>query len=97
MNLVFLREISILAVRLRARTSLSVRSILRFLMFHIQNTNIKFDRPFLTLLIGRAVAQAVSRRLSTAAARVQSQVKSYGLCRVQSGTGAGLLHNPHHP
>jgi hypothetical protein len=35
---------------------------------------------------GRAIAQAVSRRLPTAAARVRSQVKSCGICGGQSGT-----------
>jgi hypothetical protein len=36
---------------------------------------------------GRAIAQAVSRRLPTAAARVLSQVRSCGICGRQSGTG----------
>jgi hypothetical protein len=36
-------------------------------------------------------AQAVSRRLPTAAARVQTQVRSCGICDVQSGIGAGIL------
>jgi hypothetical protein len=36
---------------------------------------------------GRAIAQAVSRWLPTAAARVQSQVKSCGICGGQSGPG----------
>jgi hypothetical protein len=40
---------------------------------------------------GRAIAQAVSRRLSTAAARVRAQVRSYGICGEQSGTGAYFL------
>jgi cytochrome c553 len=38
-------------------------------------------------LICRAIAQAVSHRLATAAARVRSQVKSCGMCGGQSGTG----------
>jgi hypothetical protein len=39
----------------------------------------------------RAIAQAVSRRFSTVAARVQAQVMSCGICGTQSGTGAGFL------
>jgi hypothetical protein len=42
-------------------------------------------------LKGRAIAQAVSCRLPTVAARFQSQVTSYGTCGGQSGTGAGFL------
>jgi hypothetical protein len=40
---------------------------------------------------GRAIAQAVSRRLPTAAARVRSQVRSCGICGGQSGTEADFL------
>jgi hypothetical protein len=40
---------------------------------------------------GRAIAQAVSRWLPTAAARVRSQVRSCGICGGQSGSGAGFL------
>jgi hypothetical protein len=40
---------------------------------------------------GRAIAQAVSRRLPTAAARVQAQAGSCGICGGQSGTGAGFF------
>jgi hypothetical protein len=40
---------------------------------------------------GRAIAQAVSRWLSTAAARVRSRVSSSGICGGQSGAGAGFL------
>jgi hypothetical protein len=45
----------------------------------------------LIILVGRAVAQAVSRRLPTEAARVRAQVKSCAICGGQSGTGAGFL------
>jgi hypothetical protein len=40
---------------------------------------------------GRAIAQAVSRLLPTAAARVRAQVWSSGICGGQSGAGAGFL------
>jgi hypothetical protein len=40
---------------------------------------------------GRAIAEAVSRWLPTAAARVQSRVWSSGICVGQSGVGAGFL------
>jgi hypothetical protein len=40
---------------------------------------------------GHAIAEAVSRSLPTAAARVQSQVWSSGICGGQSVAGAGFL------
>jgi hypothetical protein len=40
---------------------------------------------------GRAIAQAVSHWLPTAAARVRSRVWSSGICRGQSGAEAGFL------
>jgi hypothetical protein len=43
------------------------------------------------LYVGRAIAQAVSRWLPTAAARVRVRVRAYGICGEQSGTGAGFL------
>jgi hypothetical protein len=45
----------------------------------------------LTHGLGRAIAQAVSRWLPTAAARVRAQVRSCGICGGQSGVGAGFL------
>jgi hypothetical protein len=41
--------------------------------------------------VGRAIAQAVIRRLLTSAARVRAQVRSCGICGGQSGTGARFL------
>jgi hypothetical protein len=40
---------------------------------------------------GRAIAQAISRRLPIAAARVRAQVRSRGIYGGQSGTEAGFL------
>jgi hypothetical protein len=40
---------------------------------------------------GCTIAQAVSRWLPTAAARVRGQVWSSGICGGQSGAGAGFL------
>jgi hypothetical protein len=40
---------------------------------------------------GRAIVQAVSHRLPTAAARVRSQVRPRGFRGGRSGTGAGVL------
>jgi hypothetical protein len=39
----------------------------------------------------RAIAQAVSRRLPTAAVWVRARVRSCGICGRQSGTEAGIL------
>jgi hypothetical protein len=51
----------------------------------------KANSYLLSLSSGRAIAQAVSRWLHTAAARVRSQVRSCGICGGQCGTGAGFL------
>jgi hypothetical protein len=51
-----------------------------------------FVSTFIRLFtLGRAIAQAVSRWLPTAAARVRSRVWSSGICGGQSGAGAGFL------
>jgi hypothetical protein len=42
-------------------------------------------------LLGRAIAQAVSGWLLTAAARVRSRVWSSGICGEQCGAGVGFL------
>jgi hypothetical protein len=42
-------------------------------------------------VVDRAIAQAVSRRLPTAAARVRAWVRSCAICGGQSGTGVGFL------
>jgi hypothetical protein len=52
---------------------------------------------WLTLQQGRAIAQAVSRWLPTAAARVRARVKSCGIFGIQSGTGVGFLRDLRFP
>jgi hypothetical protein len=49
------------------------------------------NRNELHLLLGRAIAQAVSRRLPAAAVRVRAQVRSCRICGGQSGSGAGFI------
>jgi hypothetical protein len=53
-------------------------------------------RPLMTnrrssLPKGRVITQAVSRRLSTTAARFRTQVRSWGICGGQSGIGPGFF------
>jgi hypothetical protein len=45
----------------------------------------------LSFFQGRAVAQAISRRLPTTAARVRARFRTYGICDGQNGTGTGFL------
>jgi hypothetical protein len=42
------------------------------------------------MMIGRAIAQTVSRRLPTVVAQVRARVRSCGICGGQSGSGAGF-------
>jgi hypothetical protein len=51
--------------------------------------------PKLTYHIGRAIAQAVSRRLPKAAVRIRARVRSCGICGGWSGTGAGFQFSFH--
>jgi hypothetical protein len=44
-----------------------------------------------TDLKGRAIAQAVSRWLPAAAARVRARVWSIGICGEENGSGSGFL------
>jgi hypothetical protein len=60
-------------------------------MFHMQLSQFHPTSKLPTKTKGHAIAQAVSRWLSTTAAQVRSQVTSCGICGGQSGTGAGFL------
>jgi hypothetical protein len=44
-----------------------------------------------TALLGRVIAQAVSRRFPTAAARIRGRIRLCGIYGGQSGNGAGFL------
>jgi hypothetical protein len=54
----------------------------------MRDSSIKIES---NLHYGRAIVQAVSRRLPTAAARVRAHVRSCGISGGQGGTGAGFL------
>jgi hypothetical protein len=43
------------------------------------------------IMVGRAMAQAVSRQHPTADARVRARVGPLGICGGQSGTGTGFF------
>jgi hypothetical protein len=49
------------------------------------------NKLYYVLRTGRAIAQAVSSWLPTAAVQVRAQVGSCGICGEQSGAGAGFL------
>jgi hypothetical protein len=54
-----------------------------------ESSNVKCSK--LSQEVGRDIAQAISRRLPTAAALVRAQVTSCGIRGGQSGTGPGFL------
>jgi hypothetical protein len=51
----------------------------------------QFFTSLLRVVWGCAIAQAISRRFSTAPDRLRSRAKSCGICGEQSGTGGGFL------
>jgi hypothetical protein len=69
-------------------TALNVYTSTSHLAMNVTTTVPLLD---LSLQKGRAITQAVSRWLPTAAALVRSQVRSCGICGGQSGTGACFL------
>jgi hypothetical protein len=54
-------------------------------------TSVFWDITRTTGRHGRAIAQAISRRLPTAAILIRAQVRSSGICGGQSGTGTGFI------
>jgi hypothetical protein len=69
-----------------------------YILLHVEVSNFQDSLYPFTLLrrkvssvYGRAIAQAVSRWLPAAEARVRARVRSCGICGGQSGTVAGFL------
>jgi hypothetical protein len=73
------------------RGSLKISTEAHPVFYHMGTKDLAPGVWNLPITSGRTRAQAGSRRLPTAAIRVQSQVKSYEICCGQSGTGAGFL------
>jgi hypothetical protein len=93
------RHVGVVPVLKYAISTFVINNLLPFIQtfpFHQRCRNLRISRLRSGLIIlrhslGRAIAQAVSRRLPTAAARVRARVRSRGNCGGQSGTGAGFL------
>jgi hypothetical protein len=64
-------------------------------MWRLSGTSLKRYRLSQLAYLGekgdRAIAQAVSSRLPTAAVLVRAQVRSCGICGGQSGSGVGFI------
>jgi hypothetical protein len=60
-------------------------------------TKYMHKKQALTIDRGRAIAQAVSRRLPTAAARVQTRLGTWDFVMDESGAGAGFLRELRFP
>jgi hypothetical protein len=80
-----------LAWNAKVRVNDDLEKIERKLLEHIVRYDLSINLEVLREEGGRAIAQAVSRWLPTAAARVRARVWSYGICGGQSGAGAGFL------
>jgi hypothetical protein len=77
-------------------TPVHEREIETYNILQTISSNILLQREFqigtkFFLVLGRAIAQAFSRWLPTAAARVRTRVWSSEICDRQSGAGAGFL------
>jgi hypothetical protein len=69
-----------------------VKGVISYDSMYLTTQAKAFPRKHLSMLAqGRAIAQAVSRRLATAAARVRARVMSCGICGGKSGIRAGFL------
>jgi hypothetical protein len=49
----------------------------------------------MTNAYGRVIAQAVNRRFPTAKTLIRSQIRSFGICGGERGTGAGFSEVMH--
>jgi hypothetical protein len=79
--------------------SLLIRRLLIIFLFndHFSTTCSRMDWSTGKPVDGRAIAQAVSRRLPTAAARVQTRVGTWDFVMYKSGAGAGFLRELRFP